>query len=94
MDRVQGCYNSIFKMKNYLIHNALFLIGGFCTYTFIQYYFPAWLSIVITMILVTIIGVWKECRDKRKGGIFDKWDLIMDEAGGIEGIVISIFLIN
>lgn len=44
------------------------------------------------MLIVTVIGVWKELYDKRKGGIFDWWDLLADELGGIEGIVISILL--
>jgi purine-cytosine permease-like protein len=80
-------------MKNYLLHNILFLIGGFCLYTFIQYFLPIWLSALFTMTIVTIIGVWKERKDKKEGGIFDKWDLIADELGGIEGIVIAILLI-
>lgn len=79
-------------MKNYIIHNVLFLIGSIFVYTTIQYYLPIWLSALITMVIVTVIGIWKERRDKKKGGIFDKWDLIMDLAGGIEGIVLVILL--
>lgn len=79
-------------MRNYLIHNILFLIGGLFVYPQLQIFLPIWLSIVITMTIVTIIGAWKERRDKKEGGIFDKWDLIMDELGGIEGILIAILI--
>jgi hypothetical protein len=76
-------------MNNYLKHNILFLIGGAFLFTTLQHCLIMWLSITLTMIVVTIIGVWKERRDKK----FDWWDLIMDEAGGIEGILIAIVLI-
>jgi hypothetical protein len=81
-------------MKNYLLHIALFLIGGTFFYTSIQIKLPVWLSMAITMIVVTIIGVGKEMYDKETGGIFDWWDLACDEAGGALGISISILLIK
>lgn len=81
-------------MKYYIIHNALFLAGGFVLYTFIQCFIILWLSALITMTIVTAIGVWKERRDKKGGGIFDWWDLACDELGGTLGILVSIYMIS
>jgi len=73
-------------------HNIAFLIGSAFVYTTLQNVLSIWLSVAITMIVVTIIGVWKEKYDKSHGGIFDWLDLLADELGGVEGIVIVIFL--
>lgn len=81
-------------MKNYILHIALFLIGAMFLYTTIQIILPMWLSAAITMAIVTIIGVWKEKYDKKHGGIFDWKDLLADELGGAEGIILAIWLIN
>ena len=67
------------------------MIGAFVVYGVNQVNYSMWLSAAITMTIVTIIGVGKEMYDKRNGGIFDKWDLIMDELGGIEGIGLGIW---
>jgi hypothetical protein len=81
-------------MKNYLLHNVLFLIGAAFLYATLQARLPVWLAAAITMIVVTAIGTGKEVYDKKHGGIFDWWDLVCDEVGGTLGILISIYMIK
>lgn len=76
-----------------IVHNILFLIGGAFLYTTLQAELSMILSAIITMIVIMIIGVWKERRDKKCGGKFDWLDLLSNELGGAEGILIVKLLI-
>jgi len=83
----------MYKMNDKTKHVIVGLLVGLTALP-ISYFCGLWWALLITLVLGTIIFVWKEINDKYKPNPtgFDKADLQADFLGWIGGAILSFFI--
>lgn len=62
-------------------------------YSILHYFLLAKWSLLIALGIAILIGVFKELYDKKKGGTFNKKDIIADIIGALIGFILTIIII-
>ena len=63
------------------------------SYGILHYFLLDKWSLLIALGIAILVGVFKELYDKKKGGIFNKEDIIADTIGTLIGFILTIIII-